>query len=78
MHGTLEKYPETDPNKQRENFVYLYARNDDVPDWVALGWTRMSVLDGTHHGYYAAVVAWMRDDEPQYLEEYNERIRNRA
>lgn len=44
---------------------YSYVVHSQVDAYVAAGWTRLGVLDGTHHGYYSALCRWDGEGDPK-------------
>jgi hypothetical protein len=55
---------------------FRYVRHMDVPRFMAKGWELLNALDGTHHGYYSALMrralspsGMRRDDRPNQPED---------
>jgi hypothetical protein len=36
--------------------TFKYVRHHEVQRYEALGWVRLRALDGTHHGFYSALM----------------------
>ena len=48
-------------DRTRTEFIYRYVLHERVPAYEKLGWIRLGVLDGTHHGEYSAYMEWPFD-----------------
>lgn len=44
--------------------VLRYVPLEKVNAFAALGWKRLPVLDGTHHGDFSAMMEWGGEGEP--------------
>jgi hypothetical protein len=39
--------------------IFCYAIHERVPDYLRCGWLALPALEGTHHGFYAVLMAWL-------------------
>jgi hypothetical protein len=39
--------------------TFRYVVHADVPDYLRCGWLALPALEGTHHGYYSVLMAWL-------------------
>lgn len=44
--------------------VFLFVRHHEVAAYQRIGWQRHDSLDGTHHGYWSALMEWKGAGEP--------------
>jgi hypothetical protein len=41
--------------------IFRYVRLHDVERWMRCGWLPLDGLDGTHHGHWSVLMAWLCD-----------------
>lgn len=41
--------------------TYRYVIHERVPDYLLCGWLATPALEGTHHGFYSVLMAWLCD-----------------
>lgn len=39
--------------------IHRYVRLERVPEYLVLGWIAYPTLNGTHHGFWSAHLAWL-------------------
>lgn len=52
------------PGRQWLNLHYV--RLPDVHDWLLCGWVASPALNGTHHGFWSALMIWPCDCDPVF------------
>ena len=44
--------------------IFHFVRNQEVEDWLRVGWIKHDSLADTHHGQWSTLMEWTGSDEP--------------